>query len=89
MVFLRRLDDGLLRPVGMSQGVMPVSEAAGVLTVQPGGGGLSLVQRGAQGGLHPAPAALLHAEEYERLRERVETLSHRRTGESSSGTVRP
>jgi len=84
VVFLRRLPGGgPLRPVGMSQGVMPVEETRGVLTVQPGAAGLSLVQRGAGGGLHPAPAALLHAESFERLRERVEESRAR------PGAVRP
>lgn len=87
VVFLRRIDRGVSRPVGMSQGVMPVEEPHGVLTVQPGGGGLSLVQRGAGGGLHPAPAALLHEEPFERLRERVEAIRERQVGAQPSGTV--
>lgn len=86
LVFLRHTDAGPHRPVGMSQGVMSVSEDGGVLTVQPGGGGLSLVQRGADGRLHPAPAALLHEAQLEQLRERVETI---RRQQSTGGTVRP
>lgn len=86
LVFLRHTDSGPNRPIGMSQGVMPVAEQAGVLIVQPGGGGLALVQRGTDGQLHPAPAALLHRAQFEQLRERLETIRQR---QSSGGTVRP
>ncbi len=101
LVFLRSTDRAVMRPVGMSQGVMPVEETAGVLTVRPGGGGLALVQRGAEGELHPAPAALLHAEPFERLRERIEAIrpgtirpetvapTPGTTGTTGPGTVRP
>ncbi len=51
-----------LRPVGMSQGVLPILEHAGVDFVTPGGAGLHLVQRsGTQ--LIDAPAALLQPRE--------------------------
>lgn len=49
-----------MRPVGMSQGVMPVRRRDGRDVVLPGGAGLALVQRSG-GGLAPAPAALTHA----------------------------
>lgn len=82
LVFLRTLSDGrTLRPVGMSQGVMPVHEdATGELTVQPGGDGMALVQRAAGGQLVPAPAALIHPEPYPLVRGRVEQIVDREGG---------
>ena len=75
LVFVRATRDGrILRPVGMSQGVMPVEEQGGELTVQPGGEGMALVQRARGGRLVPAPAAILHPEPYALLRDRVEHL---------------
>lgn len=74
VVFLRTMGGGILRPVGMSQGVLPVLDEAGVATVQPGGAGLSLVRRGGTGGLVPAQAALLDPEPWERLRGRVAAI---------------
>ncbi|MCB9595921.1 MAG: hypothetical protein H6719_24590 [Sandaracinaceae bacterium] len=73
VVFLYAVN-GLLRPVGMSQGVLPVSTEAGALVVHPGGAGLALVQRGGGGQLVPAPPALLHPEPWERLRERLDAV---------------
>lgn len=70
VVFLERRG-GQLRAVGMSQGVMPVTEQGGTLTVAPGGAGMSLVQRVRGGQLSPAPAALLHPEPYLELRTRI------------------
>jgi hypothetical protein len=72
VVFLARTSSGALRPVGMSQGVLPVREVSGTTTVMPGGGGLSLVQRVQGGQLVPAPAALLHPQPYRELRARVD-----------------
>jgi len=69
MLFLRSVD-GVRRPVGMSQGVLPVTDDRGALLAHPGGGGLSLVHDNG-GRLVPAPAALLHPEPLEQLRERV------------------
>ncbi len=83
VLFLRRAG-GTLRPVGMSQGALAVREGDEPL-VLPGGGGLSLVQRGQGGQLMPAPAALIHPEPYPRLRERVGEVVD---GEPE-GTVRP
>ena len=77
LVFLRSTAGGVLRPVGMSQGVLPVREEAGVPIVSPGGAGLALVER-AGGGLLPAPAALIHPEPWERVRERVAVIVGRR-----------
>jgi len=73
VIFLRRVG-AILRPVGMSQGVLPVEDRGGALTVHPGGAGLGLVQRARGGQLVPAPAALLHPEPWERIRERVTDL---------------
>lgn len=75
LVFLRTMSDGrTLRPVGMSQGVMPVEDDGGDLTVQPGGGGMALVQRARGGRLVPAPPALLHPEPLPLVRDRIEGL---------------
>lgn len=75
VVFLRTLSDGTtLRPVGMSQGVMPVQEEGGVQQVHPGGQGLALRQRVRGGQLIVAPPALLHPEPLDSLRERVGAL---------------
>ena len=61
LVFARRVGGprGVLRPVGMSQGVMPVRQGAGGVMVHPGGAGLSLTQQVTGGALLPAPAALV------------------------------
>jgi hypothetical protein len=86
VLFLSRASDGrTLRPVGMSQGVLPVREEGGRQVVEPGGGGLSLVQRVQGGRLVTAPPALLHPERYEQLRDRVQAL----VLEEERGTVRP
>ncbi|HJL19144.1 MAG TPA: hypothetical protein RMH99_26000 [Sandaracinaceae bacterium LLY-WYZ-13_1] len=86
LVFLRTLTDGTtLRPVGMSQGVMPVQEEAGARMVQPGGGGMALMQRGSDGRLRPAPAALLHPRPYVDVRGRVERL----VADGTGGAVAP
>ena len=87
LVFLRRLRDGrTLRPVGMSQGVMPVQERNGELIVQPGGGGMALMQRGGGGQLVPAPPALIHPEPFPTVRDRVEESVARQGGR---GAVAP
>lgn len=80
VVFLGRTSSGLLRPVGMSQGVFPVRGAGGAATVLPGGGGLSLVQRVQGGQLVPAPGALPHPLRYDELRERVDRVLERESG---------
>ncbi|MGE0788697.1 MAG: hypothetical protein AB7S26_23700 [Sandaracinaceae bacterium] len=91
VVFLRRFDGGVDRPVGMSQGVLRIEEAAGVLRVLPGGGGLSLVQRDPTGGLRPAPSALLHPEALDAVRERIDRIVARQLGTSdgADGALRP
>jgi hypothetical protein len=88
LLFLRRSSDGrTLRPVGMSQGVMPVEDRSGELTVLPGGGGLALMQRVRGGNLVPAPAAIVHPEPYTLVRARVSPMVG--DGGESSGTVAP
>jgi hypothetical protein len=71
VLFLRRLGSGVLRPVGMSQGVMPVTEDGRGRTVRPGGAGLGLVRRDGQGTLRPAAPALTEPMPYPALRERL------------------
>jgi hypothetical protein len=86
LLFLRALPDGrTLRPVGMSQGVMPVRDEGGIPTVQPGGGGMTLRQRVRGGQLVPAPPALLHPEPFPELRERMREM----VDGASSGRVAP
>lgn len=60
----------VLRPVGMSQGVLPVRRAGGLDMVHPGGRGLMLVQRSSRG-LLPAPGALPEARPLDELRRRI------------------
>jgi hypothetical protein len=67
--------EGVLRPVGMSQGVLPVRHSgSGGETVLPGGEGLLLVRRGADGRLQPAPGALTGPESLDALLERIRAL---------------
>lgn len=73
VVFLRAVG-GVLRPVGMSQGVLPVTDEGAALMVHPGGAGLALVVRDATGRLVPAPAALQQDEPWESLRERLDAV---------------
>jgi len=58
VLFGRRATGTHLRPVGMSQGVLPVRVEAGVDMVHPGGAGLALVRR-VQGQVITAPPALI------------------------------
>lgn len=83
VLFLRRSGDAL-RPVGMSQGVLPLRGVAEQV-VLPGAAGLSLVQRVQGGALLPAPAALLHPEPYAHFRARVDAVVR----EGPAGAVRP
>lgn len=81
VLFLARTTEGHLRPVGMSQGVLPVEQRGRETIVIPGGDGMSLVQRVQGGQLVPAPAALMHETPYSTLRERVM--------DAQRGTVQP
>jgi len=61
VLFARRLttpSGPVLRPVGMSQGVLPIEDDAGVEVVTPGGAGLELVTRDADGRLVPGSPAI-------------------------------
>lgn len=71
LLFLRRWR-GLHRPVGMSQGVMPVQEGSGTPMVQPGGAGLSLVT--GPGG-RPAFGALRGPRSLDTLRAQIRALA--------------
>ncbi len=60
VVFLRTQDDGQLRVVGMSQGMMPVAQQAQTTMVIPGGSHAALVEQDAETGkLEPAKPALV------------------------------
>ncbi len=48
----------VLRPIGMAQGVLPIATRGGVEVVTPGGVGLELVTRDADGRLAPGAPAL-------------------------------
>lgn len=62
----------VLRPVGMSQGVLPIDEAAGL--VRPGGAGLELVTPGDDGRLRPAAPAFSVPQPFETLLRRIREL---------------
>ncbi|AKF03750.1 hypothetical protein DB32_000899 [Sandaracinus amylolyticus] len=66
--------DHVLRPIGMSQGVLPISRESGIEMVMPGGEGLALVQRGSDGRLRAAPGALMAPEPVDALLARVRDL---------------
>ncbi len=70
VLFLRQWR-GLYRPVGMSQGVLPIEEEDGAPMVQPGGAGLALVTR--PGGTR-AFGALRGPRPLSSLRERIRAL---------------
>lgn len=72
VLFGRRTRAGRLRPVGMSQGVLPVLVEDGRDVVHPGGAGLALVQR-VRGQLVAAPPALIHPRP---LEEVVDDIRH-------------
>jgi hypothetical protein len=76
VLFLRRTHRGTtLAPVGMAQGVLPVArDAGGHDMVLPGGRGLLLMRRVAQGQLVPAPAALREPRPLAELLAEVEAL---------------
>jgi hypothetical protein len=62
LLFLRTFDSGdagiVMRPVGMSQGEMPILSGDAGEVVMPGGAGVSVVTRAPNGQLVPAPAAI-------------------------------
>lgn len=72
LVFVRHVN-GAYRPIGMSQGVFPVSGDDNP-RVEPGGSGLSLVRPGGNGQLAPAGAALRGTRTLSHVIERVRAL---------------
>jgi len=69
---------GELRPVGMSQGVLPIErDQAGRDKVLPGGGGIALVRPLPDGTLAPAPPAILHPRPLEDVRAEIEAAVRR------------
>lgn len=85
MLFLRRFttrDAGeVMRPVGMSQGLLPIVAAPGGELVMPGGAGISIVARGAGGTLVPAAGALATPIPRDELVSRVRDLVREVHGE--------
>lgn len=63
-----------LRIVGMAQGALPMQAQGGTLMVLPPDGTGGLVERGSDGALHPAPAALLQPEPAVSMLDRVRKL---------------
>ncbi|GAB4215249.1 MAG: hypothetical protein OHK0013_40660 [Sandaracinaceae bacterium] len=77
LLFARRLTTPagvVLRPVGMSQGVLPIDDTGGVEVVMPGGAGLELVTRSPDGRLGPGSPALAGPEPADALLDRVRAL---------------
>lgn len=72
LVFVRHIN-GIYRPIGMSQGVFPVTDGD-TPRVEPGGSGLSLVRPGTNGELAPAGAALRGPRSLAHVMERVRAL---------------
>ena len=84
LVFLRAQGAGPMRPVGLSQGVLPVRELGGREMVLPGGAGL-LLQRREGGELRSAPSALTQARALDafllELADRIEASGPSRAGD--------
>jgi hypothetical protein len=75
LVFLQRAPkNGELHVVGMSQGVLTLSQQGGATMVLPGGSGAELMQRGSDGALHGAPDALLQPQPLGQLLDRIRSL---------------
>lgn len=76
LLFLYRASrSGDLRVVGMAQGAMSMQAAAdGTPMIIPGGSGSALVERGSDGRLHPAPAALMQPAPADELLAKVQEL---------------
>ncbi|MFT5352986.1 MAG: hypothetical protein ACI9KE_000183 [Polyangiales bacterium] len=72
LIFVKHVN-GVYRPIGMSQGVFPVSDGD-IPRVEPGGSGLSLVRPGNNGQLAPAGAALRGPRSLTHVIERVRAL---------------
>lgn len=78
LLFLRAYGSGdagiVWRPVGMSQGEMPVVDRGAGDVILPGGAGVTTVQQGSDGQLRPAPGALDGPIGYDELLARVRDL---------------
>ncbi|MFO0712945.1 MAG: hypothetical protein U0353_24035 [Sandaracinus sp.] len=73
------LEGEALRPLGMSQGVLPMRTENGVEVVSPGGAGLELVTRDGDGRLVPAPGALSAPRTRDELLDEIRSLVAERT----------
>ncbi|MGB0678994.1 MAG: hypothetical protein ACPGUV_04975 [Polyangiales bacterium] len=74
LLVARRRPHGHFRPVGMSQGLMPITRTSTGLQVCPGARGVALVQRDAAGKLHSARPALTACVSWAQLRPRLRQL---------------
>jgi hypothetical protein len=75
LVFLRdSVFAGELQVVGMAQGLMALSDSGPDPTVLPGGQGMALVQRGADGKLRDAPDALWQPRPLQDVRDEIQRL---------------
>jgi len=74
LVFLQHSKSGELRAVGMSQGVLTLSDLRGTTMVMPGGNGAALVQPGSDGALRDAPAALMEPQPLGAVLDRIRAL---------------
>lgn len=73
IVFLRRIDSGVLQVVGMSQGVLPIDGTGNAARVS-SATSASLVQRGADGALHDAADAVPSATSLREVLARIAKL---------------
>jgi hypothetical protein len=78
LLFLRTFVSGdvgpVMRPVGMSQGEMPIVPGASGELVMPGGAGVSIVSRAPDGRLSSAPAAITAPVARDEMLSRVRDL---------------
>jgi hypothetical protein len=75
LVFLQRTPaSGELHVVGMSQGVLALTQQGNSTVVMPGGGGAALVQPGSDGQLRDAPPALMQPQPLGDLLDRIRHL---------------
>jgi len=75
MFFLGRHASGLRIPVGLAQGVMPIRTSGGQRFVHPGGAGLVLMRRDANGRAVPGAPALEEPIPVDELVDRVRTIA--------------
>lgn len=77
VLFARRVstrEGEVLRPVGMAQGVLPLATRGGIEVALPGGAGLDLVTRSADGTLAPAEGALAAPRGRDELLDEIRAL---------------